>query len=114
MVIERKDMKAEVRERLRGGEGNTEILHLVNCEKEKNIRMLAEMTLQPGCSIGTHNHDSETEYYIILSGSGIINDNGADAPVKTGDVVITGGGSSHSLCNTGDVPLVLHAVIVTY
>jgi len=114
MVIERKNMKLEVKESMRGGEGKTEILHLVDCEKEKNIRMLAEITLQPGCSIGNHSHDSETEYYIILSGSGMINDNGAEVPVKTGDVVITGGGSSHSISNTGAVPLALHAVIVTY
>ena len=114
MVIQRDRMKTEIKEKLRGGEGNTQLLHLVDCENEKNIRMLAEMTLQPGCSIGTHRHDSETEYFIILSGSGTVNDNGTEVQVKAGDSIITVSGESHSLRNTGTVPLVFHAIIVTY
>jgi mannose-6-phosphate isomerase-like protein (cupin superfamily) len=114
MVTQRKDMKTEVREKMRGGEGSVEFVHFANCENEKNIRMLAEVTLQPGCSVGNHNHDKETEYYIFLSGSGTVNDNGAVKTVKAGDVMITGNGASHSVSNSGDVPLVFHAIIVTY
>ena len=114
MVNQRNAMKTEVKEKMRGGEGSTKLVHLVDCENEKNIRMLAEMTLQPGCGIGNHSHDTETEYYIILSGSGTVNDNGTDVPVKAGDVMITGNGASHSISNTGDAPLVFQAIVVTY
>jgi mannose-6-phosphate isomerase-like protein (cupin superfamily) len=114
MVIHRNEMKTEVKEKLRGGEGSASFVHLADCEKEKNIRMLAELTLQPGSSIGRHNHETETEYFIILSGSGTVNDNGMDVQVKTGDSIITGNGAFHSIANTGSVPLVFHAVIVTY
>jgi mannose-6-phosphate isomerase-like protein (cupin superfamily) len=114
MLITRNEMKTEVREKMRGGEGRAEFVHLVNCENEKNIRMLAELTLRPGCSIGGHSHENETEYFVILSGEGTVNDNGIEKPVKTGDAVITGNGASHSLRNTGSVPLVFHAIIVTY
>ena len=114
MIIQRNGMKTEVKEKMRGGEGNAVITHIVDCENEKNIRMLAEITLQPGSSIGGHSHENETEYFIILSGEGIVNDNGPDVRVKAGDVVITGNGASHSIGNTGAVPLVFHAVIVTY
>jgi mannose-6-phosphate isomerase-like protein (cupin superfamily) len=114
MLIQRNAMKTEIKEKMRGGEGNTEIVHLVNCENEKNTRLLAEITLRPGCSIGSHSHEAETEYYIILSGSGTVNDNGTETPVKTGDLVLTGNGASHAIANTGAVPLVFHAVIVTY
>jgi mannose-6-phosphate isomerase-like protein (cupin superfamily) len=107
-------MKSEIKEKMRGGEGSTELLHLVNCENEKNIRLLAEITLKPGCSIGNHSHDNETEYFIILSGSGTVNDNGQTKDIKAGDVIVTGNGASHSIANTGASPLVLHAVIVTY
>jgi mannose-6-phosphate isomerase-like protein (cupin superfamily) len=107
-------MKTEVKEKMRGGEGNTAITHLVNCENEKNIRMLAEITLQPGCSIGTHSHENETEYYIILSGNGTVNDNGKEVTVQAGDAIVTGNGASHSISNTGAVPMVFNAVIVTY
>ena len=114
MVIQRKAMTTEVKEKMRGGEGHVDFVHLANCETEKNIRMLAEMTLQPGCSIGKHCHDKETEYFTVLSGSGMVNDDGKEMPVQAGDVIITGNGASHSVVNTGTVPLVLHAAIVTY
>jgi len=107
-------MKSEVKEKMRGGNGSTELVHLVDCANEKNIRMLAEITLKPGCSIGGHSHDNETEYFLILSGEGTVNDNGTEKPVKAGEAVVTGNGASHSLRNNGSVPLVLHAVIVTY
>ena len=114
MVIRRNEMKTEVREKMRGGEGSASFVHFVNCEKEKNIRMLAEVTLQPGSSVGKHSHENETEYYIILSGSGTADDNGKETQINAGDTIITGNGAFHSIANTGSVPLVFHAIIVTY
>ena len=114
MVIFRKDMVVEKRERLRDGDGVTRFTYLLDGSKEKNARMFAELTLDPGSSIGYHNHESETEYYFILSGTGTVNDNGKDVVVNKGDSVITGNGAYHSIKNTGSVPLVFHAVIVTY
>ena len=114
MLIKRNEMKTEVKEKMRGGEGKVEFVHMVDCANEKNIRLLAELTLKPGSSIGNHSHENETEYFVILSGGGVINDNGTEKPVKAGDVVVTGNGASHGLRNNGSVPLVFHAVIVTY
>jgi len=114
MVISRKEMKVENKERLRDGEGIARITHLVDASVEKNVRLLAETTLDPGSSIGYHRHDSETEYFFILSGTGLVNDDGKELEVKPGDSIITGNGASHSLKNTGSVPLVFHAVIITY
>jgi mannose-6-phosphate isomerase-like protein (cupin superfamily) len=114
MVIRQNQMKSEIKEKMRGGEGSAAIRHLVDCQNEKNIRMLAEITLQPGCSIGNHSHEAETEYFIILSGSGTVNDNGAEMRVEAGDSIVTGNGASHSISNSGSVPLVLNAIIVTY
>jgi len=114
MIINRSGMKVENKEKMRDGNGITTITHLVNCENEKNVRLIAEITLPPGASIGEHRHDSETEYYLILSGTGLVNDNGKDIEVKAGDTIVTGGGASHSIANNGNVPLVFHAVIVTY
>ena len=114
MVIHRSEMKAEEKEKMRDGEGTTHFTYLLDGSTQKNARMFAEATLKPGCSIGYHKHDSETEYYFILSGEGTVNDDGKDVKVKQGDTVITGNGASHSIKNTGSVPLVFHAVIVTY
>jgi mannose-6-phosphate isomerase-like protein (cupin superfamily) len=114
MVINRNAMRLEKKEKMRGGEGIVSLLHLVECEKETNIRLLAELTLPPGASIGSHRHEGETEYFLVLSGEGLVDDNGTEKAVKAGDAIITGGGAFHSVKNTGTEALVMHAVIVTY
>ena len=43
-----------------------------------------------------------------------MDDNGAVTTVTAGDTIITGGGAFHGIANNGTVPLVLHAVIVTW
>jgi len=114
MVINRGDMKIEDKGHMRDGEGSVHFTYLLDASTQKNARMFAEITLNPGCSIGYHKHDSETEYYFILSGTGIVNDNGKEVQIKQGDSIITGNGASHSIKNTGSVPLVFHAIIITY
>ena len=114
MIIHRNKMKTEEKERLRDGNGVAHLIHLVDGSTQKNARMFAEITLNPGCSIGEHKHETETEYYFILSGTGVVNDNGKEVQIKQGDSIITGNGASHGIKNTGSVPLVFHAVIVTY
>ena len=114
MVIHRNEMKTEDKEKMRNGEGNTHLTYLLDGSTQKNARMFAEITLNQGCSIGYHRHDSETEYYFILSGTGSVNDDGKEVDVKPGDSIITGNGASHSIKNIGSVPLVFHAIIITY
>ena len=114
MVFKRSEMKSESKEKMRDGEGTTRITYLVDTENEKHTRMLGEITLNSGCSIGYHEHVNETEYYFILSGAGTVNDDGSEVQVKAGDSIITGNGASHSIKNTGSEPLVFHAVIITY
>jgi len=114
MVIQRKEMKAEDKERMRDGDGIAHLTYLLDADTEKNARMFAEVVLNPGCSIGYHPHDAETEYYFILSGTGVVNDNGSEKNIGPGDAMITGNGMSHSIKNNGSVPLVFHAVIITH
>ena len=114
MVIRRSEMKVETKEKLRGGKGTSYITHLVDGSTQKNARLFSQMTLNAGDSIGCHPHENETEYYFILSGSGTVNDDGKEVKVEAGDSVVTGNGAGHSIENTGTVPLVLYAIIVTY
>ena len=114
MIIHRKEMKTEIKEKMRDGEGTANLTYLLDGNTQKNARLFAEITLNPGCSIGYHRHDSETEYYFILSGVGIVNDNGREVEVSQGDSIITGNGASHSIMNTGSVPLLFLAIIITY
>jgi mannose-6-phosphate isomerase-like protein (cupin superfamily) len=114
MIVQRSAMKTEKKEKMRGGEGIVNFTYFVPNDTETNARMLAEISLEPGASIGYHQHDKETEYFIFISGAGTANDNGTEHPVKPGDVMVTGNGASHSVKNTGAVPLVFSALIVTH
>jgi mannose-6-phosphate isomerase-like protein (cupin superfamily) len=113
MLIQPSQMSPEVREKMRGGAGHVELAHVVAGDKlPKNVRLNSIVTLQPGCSIGWHVHEKETEVFYFASGSGIANDNGESKPVSAGDVLITPDGCGHAVENNGTVPLVLFAIIV--
>ena len=114
MLYHRNELKSENREKPRGGNGTATFLHLVEGKGavQKYTSLLAEITLPTGASIGVHSHTEDMEYYIILEGNGMVNDNGTEKPVTKGDVMVTGNGDTHSIANTGNVPLVFHAIII--
>jgi mannose-6-phosphate isomerase-like protein (cupin superfamily) len=114
MIVRHNAMEIEKKEKMRGGDGFVTLTYFVPRDTEKNVRLIAELSLEPGASIGYHKHDNETEYFIFLSGTGLVNDNGTELAVNAGDVVVTGNGASHDVKNTGSVPLVLHAIVVTH
>ena len=80
-------MTTERIENMAGGQGHVLIKRLLN-EKQLNGKcgLYAEVTLEPGCSLGYHEHHNESETYYILSGKGIYSDNGTLRMVKAGDV----------------------------
>ncbi len=112
MIIHQEDMKVERKKNMFEGEGTVIITHF-EAKSMKHARLFAEAILPPGASIGEHPHNSETEYYIILEGNGIVIDNGVKKAVKAGDLVVTGNGATHGIKNTGSVPLKLNAIIIT-
>ncbi|MDR2516941.1 MAG: cupin domain-containing protein [Spirochaetaceae bacterium] len=112
MVIHPDRMRAETRENMRGGEGAVKLLHFIEAETVPHVKMAANMTLEPGTGIGPHAHHTETEVFVFLEGSGVVNDDGTEVPVAKGDVMITGGGASHRVKNTGSSPLVFNAFII--
>ena len=114
MIRRKSEMTSEIRENMRGGNGKIEITNIVNKEELKNARLLAYINIPKDASIGDHDHKEETEYYIILEGKGQVNDNDILYEINKGDVVITGGGASHSIKNIGNEELKMIAIIITY
>jgi mannose-6-phosphate isomerase-like protein (cupin superfamily) len=115
MIKKNADMEREVRERMRGGNGSVEFVHIFRKEElTGKARLFARLRLPPGSSIGFHAHEGEEEIFYILSGVGEVTEAGAPAPVGPGDAVLTGGGAGHSIANTGAQPLELLAVILVY
>ena len=84
------ELKVERKENMCGGEGHVLIKHILG-EKELNGKcgLYAEVTIEPGCSLGYHEHHNESETYYILRGEGDYNDNGTVRPVKAGDAILT-------------------------
>ncbi len=100
-------------ENMHGGEGHVIIKRLLD-EKQLNGKcgLYAEVTIEPGCSLGYHEHHGESETYYILSGKGIYSDNGDLRMVEAGDVTFTPDGKGHALTNSGDEDLVFMALII--
>lgn len=66
--------------------------------------------LHRGAAIGYHLQATDEVYYII-GGTGKMTINGDEFPVRAGDAMLTRGGSSHSLLQTGAGDL---TIIITY
>lgn len=88
-------------EKKAGGKGHV-ISEPLLSETERNDKcsIYSQITLEPGCSIGYHEHHGESESYHILEGSGTYSDNGKDIPVKAGDLTFCPDGEGHALENT--------------
>jgi mannose-6-phosphate isomerase-like protein (cupin superfamily) len=115
MIARNGELQTELRERMRGGQGTVKLEHWFKPEAfGAKIRLCARMTIEPGGSIGSHTHEAEDELYLVLSGSGLIQERGEWVPIRAGDAILTGKGGSHGVENTGAEPLVIAAVIVTY
>ena len=112
MIRRKSDMNTEQREHMRGGPGTVTITRMAEKDEIQNGRLFARMVMPAGAGIGPHTHDGETEYYAVLSGEGEVEEEDGTKPVGPGDIVITGGGASHSITNTGSEPLEVLAVII--
>ncbi|MBC6315779.1 cupin domain-containing protein [Listeria grandensis] len=113
MIVKESGSKEQVRENLKDGEGKVKFFNFLHPEDMTNCRLMSKMVLQPKTSIGEHTHIDETEYYYILSGTGMVIDNGEKRRVSTGDLVVTKNGEAHSVVNDGTEPLEIFAMIVT-
>lgn len=115
MIKRAEQMLTEIRQNMRGGDGQVEITHLLSPgEYRGQARLIARLTLGRGCSIGYHDHQLEEELFYCISGEGLLceSDGLPDQPLYPGDAAITLSGQGHVICNNRDEPLVLLAIIL--
>ena len=106
-------MRIRREEHMAGGNGHVIIKELLDAEQlNGKCGLYAQVTLEPGCAIGYHEHHNESETYYIISGKGIYSDNGTLRMVQPGDVTFTPDGMGHGLTNSGDEDLVIMALII--
>ena len=113
MVHKNGTYRTELRPAMHGGDGTVKIEHLWDEANELRglNRLFGRLTLAPGTSIGFHQHEGEAEVFVVIAGTGEIDDNGEKKPVAVGDTILTGFGAGHGVRCTGDTDLVLLAVI---
>ena len=113
MIRKKGQYNTELRPEMRGGTGTVKIEHLLDEAGELRglNRLFARLTLEPGTSIGFHEHVGEAEVFVVISGTGEIDDNGVKSTVAAGDTILTGFGAGHGVACTGNEPLVMLAVI---
>lgn len=111
MISRREFQRTEVREKMRGGNGQVTMRALIE-GLPKGTRLFSALTLRPGDSIGYHTHEGETEYYYFVQGLARVSDNGELFTVSAGDAMCTPSCHGHSVENVGDEDVVLVAVIV--
>jgi mannose-6-phosphate isomerase-like protein (cupin superfamily) len=111
MIKHVKEMKVDIKN-MRGGIGEIETVHHVHPEELPHGRLFGTITVEEGNSIGFHEHHNEVEYYLILSGEGVVSEKDGDKIVTSGDLVVTGNGEGHAIRNEKKEPLVFIALIL--
>ena len=116
MIRRKNEYTVDIREEMRGGNGKVKIEHLWDEKNELKgkTRLMAKITLEPGCGIGFHNHDDEEEIFYIIKGTAQAEDNGETVILNAGDTILTGNGAGHSIKCIRDKAVEMTAVIVSY
>jgi mannose-6-phosphate isomerase-like protein (cupin superfamily) len=110
-------MVREIRENMRGGQGKVEIINLFKPGEFKGqARICARIILEPGCSIGVHEHVGEEEIYYVVRGQAILTDSTAEGEqvMLPGDASLTLGGQAHAIRNGGTETLEIIALVLLY
>ena len=110
MTFRSEDHPVEVRKAMRGGPGEAILTKLLP-DNPAHMRLFNTITLNPGCGIGYHVHENETELFYIVSGKGRFQDDDQVVELKAGDSMSTGSGHGHGVECLGDEPLVMVACI---
>lgn len=113
MIRKAAECKTEYRENMRGGNGTVELTSFATpAELNNKGRLFANITLKPGCSIGYHVHEADSELFYLIRGEALYNDNGTVCAVSAGDIMVCPAGTGHSIENSGKEDVELCAVIV--
>lgn len=111
-MITRSDSCSHSEKNAQHGNGMIQVKQLASPDQfYGHTRIFNHITVQPGCSIGYHIHEHETEFYYILKGEAAYNDNGTETVLRAGDVSATRHNEGHGLENRSQTPVELIALI---
>lgn len=113
MIKKHCELKTETIQKLKGGDGEVRMTHLLTLDELSWAgRQFAVTVVPPKCSIGRHRHEGDFETYYILKGTAQVEDGDKIYDVQSGDVTICKDGACHSIRNVGDEDLEYIALIL--
>ncbi|MGM0507682.1 MAG: cupin domain-containing protein [Fusobacteriota bacterium] len=113
MLIKKESVNSNAVSKPRDGKGFVDAFAYLKSEDLSNgLQGFNVMELRPNSEIGYHQHVDDEEIYFILSGSGIVNDNGESKNVTSGDLIYTAQGEFHGLKNKSNEVLKFIAFII--
>ena len=77
------------------------------------VQFINYTILPPGASFGLHTHGNDNEFYVVLAGEGVYQQEGQEQTVKKGDIMMNAPFAAHGIRNTGSVDLELLVFEVT-
>jgi len=113
MVRRKNEMIERHREHARNGKGVMRDLILLTPEETGGrCSNFTRLLIDPGCSIGLHDHTENAEVYYVLSGEVVTLENGEEIVLREGDVTYTGGGAEHFVENRTDTLAEVLAIVI--
>jgi len=83
------------------GEGTIKVVEIYDKFSTK-MQFFHYTVLPPGTTIGSHKHENDEEFYVVLEGCGEMEVGGKTQPVSAGDVIMNEPFGTHGLKNTSD------------
>ncbi len=112
MIRRLSDLVPQAGENLRGGRGRGHSqVFFQRGEFSTPLTAFNVLTLDPGASVGRHQHVGSEEVYWVLEGTGLAEDDDRGVELKVGDALLTGDGHWHSIQNPGPGPLRILTVL---
>lgn len=105
MFISNQDRAYEQWHKCHDGEGPLKVMDLIAARGKKQfIKFIHDDVIPPGSTIGDHPHRGEApfeEWYLVLSGEGIMQLDGKEYVMKPGDISGCFANGHHGIRNTG-------------
>ena len=113
MIKRNEERLVEVRKAMREGPGEVIVSEIANKEEMyNNARLYSSMHFEPGCGIGVHDHNNESEIFYITKGQLTYYEDDNEYILNEGDIAILESGHSHSIVNKSDKAAELIALII--
>jgi len=84
--------------------GNYEVI------KETDSYKIKVITVEPGQRLSYQVHDKRDEYWVVISGNGLLTVNGTDSTCFPGTAICIEANDAHRVANTGTTPLIFAEV----